>query len=93
MAKQAFINLKGLFRSDISLELRKRLLKCYVWSVLLYGCEAWSMSKAMKKRLEAFEMWCYRRICRVSYTDHMSNDAVLLHMSTSRKILRTYRPL
>ena len=61
LAKQAFLNIKELMRSDVSLGLKKRMLQCYVWPVLLYGSESWSVSKTMLQRIEAFETWCYRQ--------------------------------
>ena len=91
LAKQAFSNMKDIMKSDIGLALRKRLLQCYIWPVLFYGCEAWSVSKATFKKREAFEMWCYRRMLRISYKDHITNGTVLLHVGTSRQMVNIYR--
>ena len=77
LAKQAFVNLKEFFKSGVNLSLKKRLLECYVWSVVLYGSETWTLSKAMQARLGSFEMWCYRRILKISYREHISNAPVL----------------
>jgi hypothetical protein len=58
MAKAAF-NKKGtLFTSTLDLELRKKLVKCYVWSIALYGAETWTLRAVNEENLESFEMWC-----------------------------------
>ena len=54
-------------------ELRKRLVKCFVWSVALYGAETWTLRRNEQKRLEAFEMWIWRRMERVEWTDKIKN--------------------
>jgi hypothetical protein len=59
MAKAAF-NKKTL-TSKLDLNLRKKLVKCYIWSIALYGAETWTLWKANQKYLEGFEMWCWRR--------------------------------
>jgi hypothetical protein len=60
MAKAAF-NKKTLFTSKLYLELRNKLVKCYIWSIALYGAETWTLWKLGWKYLESFEMWCWRR--------------------------------
>jgi len=60
MAKAAF-NKKTLFISKLDLNLRKKLVKCYTWSMALYGAETWMLRAADQKYLESFEMWCWRR--------------------------------
>jgi len=65
-----------------------RLLKCYVWSTLLYGCESWTISKRMESQLEAAEMWFLRRMLRIAWTDKVSNDQVLQRANTSRNLLK-----
>ncbi|KAL4704688.1 hypothetical protein ACJJTC_002163 [Scirpophaga incertulas] len=47
---------------NINIALRTRLLQCYIWPIVLYGCEAWTIKEDLKRRIEAFEMWTYRRI-------------------------------
>ncbi|XP_076384113.1 uncharacterized protein LOC143261929 [Megalopta genalis] len=61
----------------------KRVLKRYVWSILLYGCETWVLEITMLNKLEAFEMWCYRRILKISWVSHTSNEDVLRMMNTT----------
>nr|CAH7758272.1 unnamed protein product [Callosobruchus chinensis] len=53
------------------------MVKCYVWSVLLYGAEAWTHKAAAMNRIEAFEMWTLRRMLKISWTEHVRNDDVL----------------
>jgi len=86
MAKAAF-NKKGtLFTSTLDLELRKKLVKCYVWSIGLYGAETWTLRAMDQKHLESFEMWCWRRMEKISWTDHVRNEDVLL-ISNFRRVL------
>ena len=61
----------------LPLSSRLRLLKCYVWSTLLYGVETWTVSKTSEKRLNAFEMWSLRRMMHVSWTRRLSNENIL----------------
>jgi len=60
----------------VDLEVRKRFLKIYVWSIALYGCETWTISTIEKRKLEAFEMWCYRKILKIKWIDRITNEAV-----------------
>ena len=66
---------------------RITVLKCYVWSTLLYGCEAWTLSSAMMKKLEAFETWLYRKMLRIPWKDRITNDEVYRSMWTSMALL------
>jgi hypothetical protein len=61
MAKAAF-NKKALFSSKMGLNLRKKLVKCYIWSIAVYGAETWTLRKMDQKCLESFEMWCWRKM-------------------------------
>ena len=73
MAKDAFQKIKSLVTNRaISLSLRKRFLKTYVWSTLLYGCEAWTSSKKLEEKLEAVEMRLLRRMMRISWVKRVS---------------------
>ena len=56
---------------------RIRILMCYVFSVLSYGCETWTYSKEIDHKINAFERWCYRRMLRISWTSHTTNIDVL----------------
>ncbi|XP_069364153.1 uncharacterized protein [Maniola hyperantus] len=64
---------KVLCGRQLSLKLRIRLLQCYIWPVVLYGCEAWTLVEDLRKKIEAFEMWTYRRMLRISWTAKVSN--------------------
>jgi hypothetical protein len=73
------------------LELRKKLVKCYVWSIALYGTENWTLRAVDKKHLESFEMWCLRRLEKISWTDHVRNEDVLRRVKEQRNILHEIR--
>ena len=89
-ARSAFNNMKGvLCCRKLHLSSRIRLLKCYVWSVLLYGVETWTVNQSSIKRLEAFEMWTIRRMMRISWTEHMSNESVLALAGVRRVLIQT----
>ncbi|CAH2218014.1 jg27351, partial [Pararge aegeria aegeria] len=69
VARSAFQRMKKVLTSHrLNIALRKRLLHCYVWPILLYGCESWTIKEDLRKRLEAFEMWAYRRMLKISWT-------------------------
>jgi hypothetical protein len=71
----------------LDLGLRKKLVKCYIWSIALYGVETWTLRAVDQKHLESFEMWCWRRMEKISWTDHVRNEAVLLRIKEQRNIL------
>ena len=79
-AKAAFNKKNALFTSTLDLELRKKLVKCYIWSIALYGAETWKIRAADQKHLESFEMWCWRRMEKISWTEHVRNEEVLLRV-------------
>jgi hypothetical protein len=60
-AKAAFNKKRALFTSTLDLILRKKLVKCYIWSMALYAAETWMLQAVDQKHLESFEMWCWRR--------------------------------
>jgi len=78
MAKAAFNKKRTLFTSTLDLELRKKLVKCYVWCIALYGAETWTLRAVDQEQLESFEMWCWRRMEKISWTDHVRNEDVFL---------------
>lgn len=87
-ARATFVKMGNLFKSrDLNLNTKLRLLKCYVWSVLLYGVESWTLTEASTRKLEAFEMWLYRRILRISWVDHVSNKKVLEMLQKGTEII------
>jgi len=91
MAKAAFNKKRALFTSTLDLELRKKLVKCYVWSIALYGAETWTLRAVDEKHLESSEMWCWRRMEKISWTDHVRNEDVLLRVKEQRNILHDIR--
>jgi len=91
MAKAAFNKKKTLFTSKLDLNLRKKLVKCYIWSMAFYGAETWTLPAADQKYLESFEMWCWRRMEKISWTDRVRNGEVLLRVNEQRNILHKIR--
>ena len=88
MATAAFWQIKELMRRNNRLGTKIKILDCYVFSVVNYGCENWTWNKAMSSKINAFEMWCYRRILKIRYTDRVTNVEVLNSMQTELKFLR-----
>ena len=88
IAKQRFYEYKGILTSNMSEELRKRLIKVYVWSTALYGCEAWTIGERDKKKIEAFEMWCWRRMYKVKWVERKTNVEVLRRAREERCIIQ-----
>ena len=71
-------NLDSIFKSrDITLPTKVRLVKAMVFPVVIYGCESWTIKKAEQQRIDAFELWCWRRLLRVSWTARRSNQSIL----------------
>ena len=92
LAKSAFLNMKNLLTSQaISWRTRIRLLKCYVWSLFTYGCETWTTKKSTEAKIKAFEMWCYRRMDRVSWKEKKSNENVLKDIGIKTTLLETIK--
>jgi len=91
MAKAAFSKKKTLFTRKLDLNLRKKLIKCYIWSMAFYGAETWTLRAADQKYLESFEMWCWRRMEKISWTNHVRNEEVLLRVNEQRNILHEIR--
>lgn len=77
-ARATFLKLrKFLTDKNLNFSLRYRMVKCYIWSVLLYGVETWTLKASIINKIEAFEMWILRRMLRVSWVDHVRNEEVL----------------
>ena len=92
IAKSAFNRIKSLVTNrSISVSLRKRFIKSYVWSTLMYGCEAWNINKEMERKIEAAEMWFYRRMLKISWTERVTNETVLQRARTKREIMKMIR--
>jgi hypothetical protein len=77
-AKKAFLLKNKLLTSkNVHLRTRKCLIKIYVWSTVLYGCETWTLNKKDETTLEAFEMWCWRKMEKIKWTELKTNEEVL----------------
>ena len=75
-------NLDSIFKSrDITLPTKVRLIKAMVFPSVMYGCESWTVKKAECLRIDAFELWCWRRFLRVPWTARRSNQSILKEMS------------
>ena len=71
-------NLDSIFKSrDITLPTKVRLVKALVFPAVMYGCESWTVKKAEGRRIDAFELWCWRRLLRVPWTARRSNQSIL----------------
>lgn len=91
-ARAVFNKMSAIFKShDLTITSKIRFLRCYVFSVLLYGAESWTLTNTTEKRLEAFELWLYRRILRVSWIERITNDEILQRMEKDREILTTIK--
>ena len=76
-------NLDSIFKSrDIILPTKVRLVKAMVFPVVMYGCESWTAKKAERQRIDAFELWCWRRLLRVPWTARRSNQSILKEISS-----------
>lgn len=91
-ARATFKKMRSLFCNDsLNLKLRQRMIKCYIWSVLLYGAEVWTLKAATINRLEAFEMWLHRRMLKIPWVALQRNEAVLDRANTVRELLTTVK--
>ena len=75
-------NIDSIFKSrDITLLTKVRLVKAMIFLVVMYGCESWTVKEAEHRRIDAFELWCWRRLLRVPWTARRSNQSVLKEIS------------
>ena len=83
LGRKVMTNLDSIFKSrDITLPTTKvRLAKAMVFPVVMYGCESWTVKKAAHRRIDAFELWCWRRLLRVPWTARKSNQSILKEIS------------
>ena len=82
LERKAMTNLDSIFKSrDITLPTKVHLVKAMVFPVVMYGCESWTINKAECKRIDAFELWCWRRLLRVPWTARRSNLSILKEIS------------
>ena len=78
LGRKVMINLDSIFKSrDITLPTKVLLVKAVVFPVVMYGCESWTVKKTEHQRIDAFELWCWRRLLRVPWTARRSNQSIL----------------
>ena len=78
LGRKAMTNLEGVLKNrDITLLAKVHIVKAMVFPVVMYGCESWTIKKAERRRIDAFELWCWRRLLRVSWRARRSNQSVL----------------
>ena len=82
LGRKAMINLDSILKSrDITLSTNVHLVKTMIFPVVMYGCESWTMKKADRRRIDAFELWCWRRLLRVLWTARRSSQSFLKEIS------------
>ena len=82
LGRKVMTNLDSIFKSrDITLPTKVRLVKAMVFPVVMYGCESWTVKKAECRRIDAFEVWCWRRLLRVPWTARRSSQSILKEIS------------
>ena len=82
LGRKVMINLDSILKNrDITLPTKVHLVKAMVFPVVLYGCESWAVKKAEHRRIDAFELWCWRRLLRVPWTARSSNQSILKEIS------------
>ena len=82
LGKKVMTNLDNILKSrDITLPTKVHLVKAMVFPVVLYGCESWTVKKAERQRIDAFGLWCWKRLLRVPWTARSSNQSILKEIS------------
>lgn len=88
MAKQKMIELNNIWKDrGISLDLKLKILKCLIWPVITYGCEAWTLRKSETTKIQAAEMWLYRRLLNIHWSDKRTNESILDELAIKRQLL------
>ena len=88
-AKRAFVELDTILKNKkMSIRTRMRVLKCYVHPILQYGCETWTLNAELRRAINAFEMWCLRRMQRISYVTRKTNEEILQQTGQKRELLK-----
>ena len=82
LGRKVMTNLDSIFKSrDMTLSAKVSLVKAIVFPVVMYGCDSWTVKKAECRRIDAFELWCWRRLLRVPWTARKSNQSILKEIS------------
>ena len=94
LGRKVMTNLDSILKSrDITLPIKVRLVKAMVFPVVMYGCESWTIKKAEHHRIDAFELWCWRRLLRVPWTTRRSNQFILKEISPGRSEIEAKTPI
>ena len=89
LGRKVMTNLDSILKNrDITLSTKVHLVKAMVLPVVLYGCESWTVKKAERRRIDAFELWCWRRLLRVPWTARRSNQSILKEISPGCSLVR-----
>ena len=92
IARTTFINMRTLLSCrGINMKARLRVIKCYIWPTLFYGAETRTITKYLLSRRDAFEMWVYLRVLKISWAEKITNEEVLRRMQTGREIVRQFK--
>ncbi|GFS08777.1 endonuclease-reverse transcriptase [Elysia marginata] len=86
--RQKFLENNELLRRDIGLNTKNRTLACFVLSVFNYGCKAWTYSKTVQKKIQTFEMWCYRKLLKVPCTVKKTNKEIIQMADVGERLLQ-----
>ena len=86
MAKKAFMRRKELLTKGLDIQTKKSIVKSIIWSVALYGSETWTLLEKQVKNIEAFEMWVWRHMEKISWKDRVTNEDVLRRIDEPRRI-------
>ena len=82
LGRKVMTNLDSILKSrDITLPTNVHLVKAMIFRVVMYGCESWTIKKAECQRIDAFELWCWRRLLRITWTERRSNQSILKEIS------------
>ena len=89
LGRKVMVNLDSMFKSrDTTLQTKVCLVKAMVLPVVMYGCESWTIKKAEGQRIDAFELWCWRRLLRIPWTARRSNQSILKEISPGYSLKR-----
>ena len=87
LGRKVMTNLDSIWKSrDITLPTKVRLVEAMVFPVVMYGCESWTIKKAERQRIDAFELWCWRRLFRVPWIARRSNQSILKELSLGNSL-------
>ena len=82
LGRKVMTNLDSMLKSrDITLPTKVHLVKAMVFPIVMYGCDSWTIKKAERRRIDGFELWCWRRLLRVPWTARRSNQSILKEIS------------